>query len=175
MSLPIPISLSRSSQSFAASAPDARADGGIRHIRMSSRGIRIERQVAGVKMHLAVPIHGYEGVVLTFEEDGDQRLCRIALVHRDPEFTVELHRSPDSPSVLAIWRNWADFFAKPALYRDMANAGQRQLLGFARSRPRRRGQALGKRRPRFLKRRRCGRWEPADAALRAAQEKAPQP
>lgn len=170
MSLPTRISLSRSSQSVAASAPDARADGGVRQIRLSPRGVRIERQVAGIKMLLAVPIHGYEGVVLTCDEHAEQRLYKIALVHQDPELTIELHEALESPAVLTIWRSWADFFAKPALYRETASAAQRELYSIAWPRPRRRGQPLNERRPRFLKRRRCGRLDRIGTERRGAQE-----
>lgn len=148
-------SLAPTSGGFDTSAPDSRADGGIRHIRMSSRGIAIERQVAGVKMHLMVPIHTYEGVVLTCD---DQHLYRVALVHPDTELTIDLHQAPESPAVLAIWRSWADFFAKPALYREPPVA-QKELSSMAWSPPRRRGLRLDERRPRFLKRRRCGRLD----------------
>jgi len=155
MSLLTSNSPNASSGSFDASAPDARADGGIRHIRMSLRGIAIERQVAGVKMHLMVPIHSYEGVVLTCDE---QRLYRIALVHQDAELTIELHEAAESPAILTIWRSWADFFAKPALYRESPVA-QKDLSSMAWAPPRRRGLRLDERRPRFLKRRRCGRLD----------------
>lgn len=149
----LPLSFNRSPQSFSASAPDARADGGIRHIEMSKKAIRIERQVAGIKMHVAVPIDGYEAVVLTSAQDGEQRRYRVALVHSDPELTIELHEASDSAEILAIWRNWADFFAKPALYVETPHSAQRQLARSARPRPHRRGENLSRRRPRFLKRR----------------------
>jgi hypothetical protein len=167
MSFPAPRSLGCAAADFAASVPDDRADGGVRHIRMSARGVRIERQVAGIKMHLAVPIHGYEGVVLTCNDEVDRRLYKIALVHHDPDLTVELHQAPESPAVLTIWRNWADFFAKPALYRETTSAGLRPLPGVARSRPRRRGQPLIQRRPRFRKRRCGGCFDSLGAVLRA--------
>lgn len=147
---------SRHSQSFAASAPDCRADGGVRSVRLNQRGVRIERLVAGIKMHLAVPIHAYEGVVLTCDEQADSRLCKVALVHQDPELSVVLHEAPESPAILTVWRSWAEFFSKPALYREAPSSGQREPQNIAWPRPRRRGLRLSDRRPRFLKRRRCG-------------------
>ena len=137
---------------FDVCALDERADGGVRYIRMSPRGIAIQRQVNGVKMHVMVPIHGYEGVVLTCDE---QRLCRIALVHQDEDLTIEMYQAAESPAVLAIWRSWADFFAKPALYHEPpVTRGEPSNITWAP--PRRRGLSLDERRPRFLKRRRCG-------------------
>ena len=137
---------------FDVCALDERADGGVRHIRMSPRGIAIQRQVNGIKMHVMVPIHGYEGVVLTCDE---QRLCRIALVHQDEDLTIELYQAAESPAVLAIWRSWADFFAKPALYHAPPVTSS-EPSNIAWAPPRRRGLRLDERRPRFLKRRRCG-------------------
>jgi hypothetical protein len=166
MSLLTSNSLNASSESFDTSAPDSRADGGIRHIRVSPRGIAIERQVDGVKMHLMVPIHSYEGVVLTCDEE---RLYRIALVHQDAELTIELHEAAESPTVLTIWRSWADFFAKPALYRESPVA-QKELSSMAWAPPRRRGLRLDERRPRFLKRRRCGRLDRVGTGGRDARE-----
>ncbi len=165
MSLLAPIS-----QSFAASAPDSRADGGLRTIRLNQRGVRIERLVAGIKMHLAVPIHAYEGVVLTCDEHADQRLYTIALVHHDPELSVVLHEAPESPAVLMIWRSWADFLSKPALYRETMSAAQKPPQGAAWPRPRRRGRSLSQRRPRFLQRRRCGHFDSIGTPFRPAQE-----
>lgn len=137
--------------SLITSAPDARADGGVRHIRLSEDSIRIERQVGGVKMRLAVPLEGYRGVVLKSEMTRERRFCRIALEHTDPELTVELYQAQESPAALAIWLDWADYFAKPALCEA---APQSSLLAdLAMPHAHRRGAALGSRRPRFLKRR----------------------
>lgn len=160
MSRVVPISVRPSSQSFTTSAPDPRADGGVRHIAMSARGIRIERQVSGIQMLLAVPICAYAGVVLTSEETADARIYRISLVHTDADLTIELHRGVDSPSIVTIWRNWAEFFGKPALYGETSSGAQREVCRSGRPRPRGRGDVIQKRRPRFLKRRRSGGWAP---------------
>ena len=146
------------SQSFAASARDSRADGGVRMVRFSQRGVHIERLVAGVKMHLVVPIQTYEGVLLSCGDHVDPCLYQVSLIHRDEELSIPLHEAIDSPFILTIWRSWAKYFSKPALYRDPANAGQTERHNnIARPRPRRRGPRLSDRRPRFLKRRRCAR------------------
>jgi hypothetical protein len=157
------------SQSFATSAPDSRADGGIRTIRFSPRGVRIERQVAGIKMYLAVPICAYEAVVLTCEDRADQRYCTVSLVHHDPEMTVVLHEAPEAPEVLTIWRSWAHFFARPALCGEALGTSHKEIRGLGLPRPRRRGQPLTERRPRFLKRRRCGRLDRIGGPFRAAR------
>ncbi len=144
------------SQSFATSAPDSRADGGIRMVRLNRRGVSIERQVNGIKMHLAVPIRAYEGVVLTCDDHADRRLYKVALVHHDPELSVLLHEAIESPAILTVWRSWAEYFSKPPLFHEAPSISQMELRSMARPRPRRRGRLLSSRRPRFLKRRRCG-------------------
>ena len=153
MSPAVPIALPFWSQSFKMSAPDPRADGGTRQIKVSWRGVRIERHISGIQILLAVPIHAYAGVVLTCDETVEPRLYRVNLVHPDPDLTIELHCEADSPSIVPIWRNWAEFFGKTAIYGD----GQAELYRFGRPRPRRRGDLIPKRRPRFLKRR-GGGW-----------------
>lgn len=164
--------VTRQSQSFAASAPDQRADGGVRTIRLDRRGVRIERLVAGIKMHLAVPIHAYQGVMLSCDDRPGQRLCQIALLHHDPELCVLLHEAPESPAILAVWRSWADFFAKPALYREpqATAAGTLAPRGNSSPRPRRRGTQLTARRPRFLKRRRGGSFSKRASLFPAARQ-----
>jgi len=91
---------------------------------------------------------------LSVEEEAGKPMCRIALVHPDPELTIELYRAKESPDILSVWREWAAFFAKPALYGE-TRSDQDALSGLTKPRPRRRGDPVVKRRPRFLKRRRC--------------------
>lgn len=145
--------------SLITSAPDARADGGVRHIRLSEDSIRIERQVDGVKMRLAVPLEGYRGVVLKSETTRDRRLCRIALEHSDPELTVELYQAQESPDAVAIWLDWADYFAKPALCEAAPSSSLLSDLRLPQAH--RRGAGLVQRRPLFLKRRGSNRMHKA--------------
>lgn len=155
MSRPVPVSFGRFSQSFSTSAADARTDSGTRQISITARRIEIERHVAGIAMRLAVPIRAYEGVLLACDEKAEPRLYRISLVHADPDLSIELHRAADSPGILALWRDWAEFFGKPALYGEEGSQSRRHCT-LSRPRPRRRGDQIAKRRPRFLKRRRAG-------------------
>lgn len=137
---------------FAATTDDARADGGVRHVHLSPRGVRIARQMAGIQMHLAVPIHRYQGILLCCDETAEPHLYRIVLLHPDPELTIELARAPESPAVLALWRSWAAYLGKPALYQEPASPDAAWPDAIACRRPRRRGESLSKRRPCHFKR-----------------------
>lgn len=145
-----------SSQNFEFLAPDPRADGGSRRILVSARCVRIERQVSGIEMQLAVPLRAYTGITLTCDETAEPRLYCITLAHPDPDLSVELHRGTDSPEIISLWRNWSAFFGTTPIYGDSDSAGAPDLCRLKRLRPRRRGALIPKRRPRFLKRRRGG-------------------
>ncbi len=95
--------------------PDQRADGGTRTIRMSPRGIRIDRALGGVKMRLAVPIEAYRGVILTREDKLQRRFYRLTLDHADADLSITLSRATDIAALIEPWSDWARFFAKPAL------------------------------------------------------------
>ncbi len=95
--------------------PDRRADGGTRTVRLSRRGVRIERALGGVKMRLAVPIEAYRGVMLEREDRLERRFYRLTLDHADADLAVTLSRASEISPLIDLWANWARFFAKPAL------------------------------------------------------------
>lgn len=129
---------------LAYAASDPRADGGVRSVWLTPRGVRIERAVAGVKMHLSIPIEAYRAVLSTCQ-DGDRPFCRIILAHKDPDLSVTLDQRADV--FPEIWQSWARFFSGPAP----------EVMRDTLAQPRRRSMVLAKRRPRFLLRRRSGR------------------
>jgi hypothetical protein len=95
--------------------PDTRADGGMRTIRLSPRGVRIDRALGGVKMRLAVPIEAYRGVALVREDKLQRRFYRLTLDHADADLSITLSRATDLAALIEPWSNWARFFAKPTL------------------------------------------------------------
>jgi hypothetical protein len=132
-------------EALAYCAPDRRADGGLRNVWLTPRGVRIERAVSGIKMRLLIPFDAYQAILLTCD-DADRRLSRISLTHSDPDLSVSVDQVP--PAILEIWRSWARGTSAPA------------LPGISRKAPahrRRRGTSLAKRRPRILLRRQPGR------------------
>jgi hypothetical protein len=149
---------------------DARADGGVRHVRVRRRDILIMRRVAGVSMRILAPVAAYRGVALAVESAEDGGVAyRLSLAHSDPDFDVVLALTPDSRAVAADWAFWADYLSLPRLAQDK---GAVRTLGenarnvtFSRTR----NGVVGKRRPRFLSRRKVG--EPARAGVVFANER----
>jgi len=135
-------------------AHDARADGGYRMILLAPRRITIMRCLRGVKMHLQVPVENYEGVVLAHEERPSGRFFSVRLAHRDPELSVTLRTASNRGESTDAWRQWAAYFAMPAL---IERGGQPEIIdlpllagaGSLPALPRRRKPALPKRRQRL--------------------------
>ena len=99
----------------ARAAHDARADGGCRRILLAPGCVTIMRRLQGVKMHLLVPVKSYAGVVLACEEHPCGVLFSVRLAHRDPELSVSLGTASNRSASVGAWRQWAAYFAVPAL------------------------------------------------------------
>jgi len=146
-------------------AHDARADGGYRMILLAPRRITIMRRLRGVKMHLQVPVENYAGVVLAREERPSGRFFSVRLAHRDPELSVTLRTASNRGESTDAWRQWAAYFAMPALIErggqpDMIDLPLLAGAGSLPALPRCRKAALPKRRQRpafFRQRSRSGR------------------
>ncbi|THD42171.1 MAG: hypothetical protein E7774_16335 [Bradyrhizobium sp.] len=146
-------------------APDARADGRRRQVRLDGDKVAIQRVIRGVSMHVIIPTRAYRGVALRVvdaREDGFS--YEIRLLHADPDLCVALAETQDDSEVQAEWRLWARVLNLPALVErsegctepDKTQLGQVSIRTVA---PRRRGKTIAGRRPRFLARRRLGRPE----------------
>jgi hypothetical protein len=135
-------------------AHDARADGGYRMILLAPRRITIMRRLRGVKMHLQVPVENYEGVVLAHEERPSGRFFSVRLAHRDPELSVTLRTASNRGESTDAWRQWAAYFAMPALIKgggqpDMIDLPLLAGAGSLPALPHRRKATLPKRRQRL--------------------------
>ena len=136
-------------------AHDARADGGRRMILLAPRYITIKRRLRGMKMHLRVPVESYAGVVLAREVSPSSAFFSVRLAHRDPELSVTLRAASNRGVSIDAWRQWAAYFAMPALIER--GVGQWEILdpqplaeaGFIKALPRHRTGALSKRRQRL--------------------------
>jgi hypothetical protein len=144
-------------------APDPRADGRRRFVRLDSDQVAINRVVAGISMRVTVPTSAYRGVALrVVDARGDGFAYEIRLVHADPDLSVALAETSDDSDIQAEWRLWARVLGLPALVERAEGCDEpdQQLLGrvaIRPSAPRRRGKTILSRRPRFLARRKLGR------------------
>jgi hypothetical protein len=157
-------------------APDARADGHRRLVRLDAENVVIARVVAGVPMNVVVPTSAYRGVVLRVadvREDGFTYEIRLA--HADPDLCVALAEADDDWDINAEWRLWARVLGLPTLVERAEGREEpdRPMLGkvaVRRPAPRRRGKTITARRPRFLTRRKVGRPELCAQAIAGARE-----
>ena len=146
-------------------APDPRADGRRRIVRLDGDKVAIHRVVGGVFMRVTVPTSAYRGVALRVVDARDDGFTyEILLVHADPDLSVALAETRDDIDVQAEWRLWARVLGLPALVERVEGRDESDetLLGRVAVKPvapRRRGKTIASRRPRFLTRRKIGRPE----------------
>jgi len=136
---------------------DPRADGGLRQVRVERERVVIFRRLRGISMRIGAPVDAYRGVALAIEpaEQGGAAY-RLSLAHHDPEFDVVLMETDDSRQAAADWRYWAFYLGLPRLAEENGAARPLTQAKDAGPRMRTRGAGLGKRRPRFLARRKTG-------------------
>ena len=122
-------------------ARDTRADGGIRQVEINRDRVVLRRAVRGMRMAINIRVDDFLGITVR-ESDGEQMLV---LVHRDPSMTVPLLVSEDNAELEHAARDWGAIFLLPYLDEDKQPAPRR-----------RRHNAIKKRRPKILMRRRTG-------------------
>jgi len=123
-------------------AHDTRADGNIRHIELHREHIVLRRAVHGMRMAINVRVRDFLGVAI--RDRGDRQI--LVLMHRDPSLSVPLGEINDPAAINDTWQMWSDVFALPQLVEVNREPAPR----------RRRRNAISRRRPRFLVRRRAG-------------------
>jgi hypothetical protein len=134
---------------------DARSDDRRREVAFRDRSVVIARRVAGIAMHVRVPLASYQGVRLSLAAEREGRaLHTIELLHRDPDLSVPLFEAADPRVIAAEWCAWANSLSLPRLFEDFP---EDSALGHGNSAPpRRRGSAVARRRTRFSRRRKIG-------------------
>jgi hypothetical protein len=147
--------------------PDSRADDRRRKVELTRQRIVLRRTVAGVAMHVQLPVSAYRGIALCLTES----LCgeahfELRLVHQDPEMCVRLACREEEKAIIADWRSWLSFFALPPLlerelgsYVAADGLSRFGALGPGHPRPRRRNATIANRRGRFALRRKTGRLD----------------
>ena len=156
-------------------ADDPRADGGQRQILIAADAIAIDRRVAGVRMHLALPIRAFRGVSLAMVENGRGSFYRVALDHADPDLIVTLAESASEQEIAPEWKAWAQFFQLPRLAfgpgaRVVVMDRRLGALALGEAQPRKRGWPLKNRRSRISASRKAGPKGRAMAIFRDERE-----
>ena len=124
-------------------AHDTREDGGVRQIELHRERVVLRRELHGMRMAVNLRVSDFLGVALRGIDDAQM----LVLLHRDPSLTIPLCVGSDADDVAATWLMWSEFFGLPQL----TDGDPRE------SAPRRRRRnAIGKRRPKFLLRRQSG-------------------
>jgi len=120
----------------------------------------LRRAVAGMRMAVNLPVSAYRGVsIRVLGEAG----VAVVLEHRDPSLALPLYFAPDGDGVTAEWRTWGDVLGLPLLVADEDGAVHEPFvrLGAVRvNEPRarrRRRNAIKRRRPSILLRRKITR------------------
>jgi hypothetical protein len=138
---------------------DRRADGGARRIRVTREDVLISRRFSGVSMVISVPVTAYCGVALEVQpaDDGSPRYV-LSLAHRDPDLDILLGDTQDCGAAASDWRHWAAWLGLPRVTEEEGALRSLEAVAeeIAASARRRCETSLGKRRPRFLMRRKAG-------------------
>lgn len=81
-------------------APDPRADGRRRFVRLDGDKVAIDRVVGGVFMRVTVPTSAYRGVALRVVDAREDGFAyEIRLVHLDPDLGVTLAETNDDSEI----------------------------------------------------------------------------
>ena len=125
-------------------ARDVRADGGVRQVEIHRERVVLRRAVAGMRMAVNVSVSDFIGIGL---RGIDSEAQMLALIHRDPSLTIPLAISADRDELDAASAMWSEILGLPQLPEEKPRTPAAR---------RRRRNAICKRRPKFLVRRRAG-------------------
>jgi Family of unknown function (DUF6101) len=124
-------------------AHDTRADGGVRQVELHRERVVLRRALHGMRMSVNLRVSDFLGVALRGIDDAQM----LVLLHRDPSLTIPLCVCADPDDLATTWLMWSELFGLPQLAEGEACEPAPR---------RRRHNVIGKRRPRFLLRRRGG-------------------
>ena len=122
---------------------DTRADGGVRQIELHRERVVLRRAVLGMRMSVNLRVSDFLGVALRGIDDAQT----LVLLHRDPSLTIPLCVCADPDELATTWLMWSELLELPQLWDDEPSEPAPR---------RRRRNAINRRRPRFLVRRRIG-------------------
>jgi hypothetical protein len=152
-------------------APDPGADQRLRIVELDRDRVVLRRAVSGIRMAVNVAVDTFLGVavrVVPGTGGAPPGVC-VSLEHRDPGLSVPLYFASNNDEVVAEWQLWARVLGLPLLLADAAGTLREPFrrIGAVRvwvvAPRRRRRNAISRRRPSFLMRRRVG--EPRATAV----------
>ncbi|MGA2055090.1 MAG: DUF6101 family protein [Bradyrhizobium sp.] len=124
-------------------AHDVRADNGVRRVELHRERVVLRRAIQGMRMAINLRVSDFRGIALRGVDDAQM----LVLAHRDPSLSIPLCVSSDRDEIAAAWQIWSDIFSLPQLAEELPCEPAPR---------RRRRNAIGARRPKFLVRRRGG-------------------
>ncbi len=139
-------------------ASDAGADGQMRQVELDRDRVVLRRAVRGMRMKIRLPVQAF--VAITLADRGDR--CAILLDHADASLSIPLLDDASADDAAAIWKAWGRVLGLPLRRCDgdgvlrTVQAAQAVQIGEPAARRRRRN-AIRKRRPSILLRRKPGR------------------
>jgi len=147
------------------SAADEAADQRLRIVDLHREHVVYRRFLRGMRMTLSLPVTAFRGVAIRLLRDQPDEVpssIAVVLEHGDPSLSVPLFCSTASDDILAVWQSWARVLGLPLLVTE-ADGSLREpfaRLGALRVEPpksrRRRRNAIARRRPFRVLRRRAG-------------------
>jgi Family of unknown function (DUF6101) len=161
-------------------APDEAADERLRVVDLHRERVVLRRSVRGVRMALNLPVAAYRGVAIRMAfAAAEAAPTRIAVVleHGDPALSLPLFAATECDDIVAEWQSWGRVLGLPLLVTEtdgslrepFARVGA-HLRVQAPTWRRRRRNAIARRRPSRLLRRRPGVVTPAPVVHRDERE-----
>ena len=148
-------------------ARDEAAEGRVRLVELHRERVIVRRALRGMRMTLNLPIAAYQGVAIGLDRSDEHPLLTVSLEHEDRALSVPLYSAENGDNIAAEWQLWGRVLGLPLLVADAEGALREPFprLGAVRVRDpaprRRRRNAVAKRRPRIVFRRRATALSPA--------------
>jgi hypothetical protein len=147
------------------SAADEAADQRTRIVDLHRERVVFRRSVRGMRMTLSLPVTAFRGIAIRLQREEPDKVpnsIAVVLEHGDPALSLPLFSSTASDDILAVWQSWGRVLGLPLLVTE-ADGSLREpfaRLGSLRVEPpasrRRRRNAIARRRPLRVLRRRAG-------------------
>lgn len=160
-------------------AADEAADGRLRVVDLHRERVVLRRSVRGMRMALNLPVTAFRGVAikLSFAAAGTApNRIAVVLEHGDPALSLQLFSATENDDIVAEWQSWGRVLGLPLLVAEDDGSLREPFprLGALRVEAptwrRRRRNAIARRRPARLMRRRPGTPPAAPLVHRGERE-----